>query len=74
MRPARSSRRPATVLMVEDEQALRELTVRMLQRLGYKVLSAALGQRGANVPADRSQHDLSFGVGICQPQVQRSSP
>src|SRR5215831_9720314 len=35
-----------------DEQALRELTVRMLQRLGYKVLSAALGQRGANVPAD----------------------
>jgi len=39
----------ATVLVVEDEQAVRELTVRMLQRLGYKVLSAASGREAIEV-------------------------
>lgn len=32
-----------TVLVVEDEHAVRELTVKMLQQLGYVVLSAASG-------------------------------
>jgi len=32
-----------TVLVVEDEKAVRELTVRMLQKLGYKLLTAASG-------------------------------
>jgi two-component system, cell cycle sensor histidine kinase and response regulator CckA len=39
----------ATVLVVEDEQAVRELTVRMLQRLGYSVLSAASGREAIEV-------------------------
>jgi two-component system, cell cycle sensor histidine kinase and response regulator CckA len=39
----------ATVLVVEDEQAVRELTVRMLQRLGYSVLSAASGREAVEV-------------------------
>jgi two-component system, cell cycle sensor histidine kinase and response regulator CckA len=38
-----------TVLVVEDEQAVRELTVRMLQRLGYSVLSAASGREAIEV-------------------------
>jgi len=33
-----------TVLVVEDEKPVRELTVRMLQQLGYSVLSAASGK------------------------------
>ena len=32
-----------TILVVEDEQAVRELTVGMLQRMGYKILTAATG-------------------------------
>ena len=32
-----------TVLVVEDEQAVRELTVKMLQQLGYVVLAASSG-------------------------------
>jgi len=39
----------ATVLVVEDEQAVRELTVRMLQRLGYSVLSATSGREAIEV-------------------------
>jgi two-component system, cell cycle sensor histidine kinase and response regulator CckA len=33
-----------TVLVVEDEKPVRELTVRMLQQLGYSVVSAASGK------------------------------
>ena len=32
-----------TILVVEDEKAVRDLTVRMLERLGYRILTAASG-------------------------------
>ncbi len=32
-----------TILVVEDEKAVRDLTVRMLERLGYKLLTASSG-------------------------------
>jgi len=38
-----------TVLLVEDERPVRELTVRMLQRLGYSVLSAASGREAIEI-------------------------
>jgi two-component system cell cycle sensor histidine kinase/response regulator CckA len=38
-----------TVLVVEDEKAVRDLTVRMLQRMGYKVLSAASGEEAMEI-------------------------
>ena len=38
-----------TVLVVEDEKPVRELTVRMLQSLGYSVLSAASGREAIEI-------------------------
>jgi nitrogen-specific signal transduction histidine kinase/CheY-like chemotaxis protein len=38
-----------TILVVEDEGAVRELTVRMLQRIGYQVLTAATGAEAVEI-------------------------
>ncbi len=38
-----------TVLVVEDEKPVRDLTVRMLQQLGYSVLSAASGEEALEI-------------------------
>ena len=38
-----------TILVVEDERAVRELTVRMLQKLGYSVLVAAGGAEAIGI-------------------------
>jgi len=38
-----------TVLVVEDEKPVRDLTVRMLQQLGYSVLSAASGEEAIEI-------------------------
>ncbi len=38
-----------TVLVVEDEKPVRELTVKMLQRLGYSVLSAGSGAEAIEI-------------------------
>ncbi|HWD00290.1 MAG TPA: PAS domain S-box protein [Candidatus Sulfopaludibacter sp.] len=43
-----------TILLVEDEKAVRELTVRMLQRLGYSVLVAASGAEALEISAAHS--------------------
>jgi CheY-like chemotaxis protein len=38
-----------TILVVEDEQAVRDLTVRILQQLGYTILTAASGAEALEV-------------------------
>ncbi len=40
-----------TILVVEDEKAVRELTVRMLRRLGYSVLIASSGAEAIKISA-----------------------
>ena len=51
--PAREAAQPATaletILVVEDEQLVRELTVKMLQKLGYRILTAASGAEAIEV-------------------------
>jgi len=38
-----------TVLVVEDEQSVRDLTVKMLERLGYRILTAASGPEAIEI-------------------------
>jgi two-component system cell cycle sensor histidine kinase/response regulator CckA len=48
-----------TVLVVEDEAPVRELTVRMLQQLGYNVLSAASGSEAIAI-----NHSFTGRIGL----------
>jgi two-component system, cell cycle sensor histidine kinase and response regulator CckA len=38
-----------TILVLEDEEAVRALTVKLLQQLGYKILSAASGEEAIEI-------------------------
>lgn len=47
------------VLVIDDEEAVRRVTARLLERLGYRVLSAASGRAGVSMFADHvDQVDL----------------
>lgn len=52
---------PATILLVEDEPALRNLGQRILERLGYRVLSASNGQEAMELAENYAARiDLLF--------------
>jgi two-component system, cell cycle sensor histidine kinase and response regulator CckA len=52
-RPVRASeKRSATILVVEDEPAVRDLTARVLEQQGYQVLVAADGSEAAALARD----------------------
>jgi two-component system, cell cycle sensor histidine kinase and response regulator CckA len=44
-----------TILLVEDENLVREVTVLMLETLGYKVLQAASGEEAINIAKERRE-------------------
>ena len=47
--PKRSLSNGETVLVVEDDKAVRDLTTRMLERMGHKVLAAANGPQAIEI-------------------------
>ena len=51
----------ATVLLVEDETAVRNMTAQMLQRAGYRVLSAATPGQAFSL-FDEHEHDIDLLV------------
>lgn len=55
--PSLPAGRGETILLVEDEEKVREATGRVLESLGYRVLTAANGQRAQDL-ADERTFDL----------------
>jgi two-component system cell cycle sensor histidine kinase/response regulator CckA len=45
-----------TILVVEDEKAVRDLTVRILQQLGYTILTASSGAEALEISATHEGH------------------
>jgi CheY-like chemotaxis protein len=58
-----------TVLVVEDEKPVRDLTVRMLQQLGYKVLSAASGAEALEISNSFSANIALLLTDVVMPQM-----
>jgi CheY-like chemotaxis protein len=59
----------ATILLVEDEPAMREVTRRMLERLGHRVITAAGGEEALGLAAEhRGQLDLLL-TDVVMPQM-----
>ncbi len=54
----RSKRRAETVLIVEDEEAVRDASRELLESLGYRVLTAADGREALDVYGEASKVDL----------------
>jgi len=51
--PAAPVRRSGTILLVDDDSAVRDVGTRMLERLGFKVISAAHGREGLEAFKER---------------------
>jgi signal transduction histidine kinase/CheY-like chemotaxis protein len=54
--PRRNLSTGETVLLVEDEDALRDVTHRLLHRNGYRVLAAATGEAALGIAASHPEH------------------
>lgn len=58
-----------TVLVVEDEKPVRDLTVRMLQQLGYSVLSAASGAEAIEISGSYAGKITILVTDVVMPQM-----
>ena len=69
--PARPQRgHGQTVLVVEDEPALREVTRRILDRNGYHVVAAASGREALNLLASQLEHIDVLLTDVIMPGIQ----
>jgi PAS domain S-box-containing protein len=58
-----------TILVVEDETAVRELTVTMLQRMGYTVLTAASGAEAIEISRAHPGHIALLLTDVVMPRM-----
>jgi CheY-like chemotaxis protein len=65
----RRNRGQETVLVVEDEQGVRELIARMLERQGYKVLTAGNAREAIEVSASHSERIAMLLTDVVMPQM-----
>jgi hypothetical protein len=66
---ARHSRGGETVLVVEDEQAMREVTRRILTRNGYQVITAATGADAVELAARLEREIHLLITDVIMPQM-----
>jgi hypothetical protein len=58
-----------TILVVEDEKAVRDLTVKMLQKLGYKILAAGSGAEAIEISGAYSGHIALLLTDVVMPNM-----
>jgi CheY-like chemotaxis protein len=58
------------VLLVEDEQAMREVTRRILARNGYQVVTAANGRQALTAAAGQDQQIAALVTDVIMPGMQ----
>ena len=58
-----------TILVVEDDQAVRDLTERMLTSAGYSVVSAESGEQALRVCEERSQDIVLVVTDVVMPHI-----
>jgi len=66
---AATQRGTETVLVVEDEKSVRDLTVKLLTQLGYLVLSAASGQEAVKISQDYSGEIAVLVTDVVMPNM-----
>jgi nitrogen-specific signal transduction histidine kinase/CheY-like chemotaxis protein len=64
----RTAAGPATILVVEDEEPLRRVAVRILEKAGYTVLAAGDGAEAARLAAECGEIDLLL-TDVIMPQM-----
>ena len=67
--PGKGRGRPGTILVVDDEEAVRSLVRRMLERLGFAVLEAADGAEAESVFRDHHQALAGVVLDLSMPRV-----
>ena len=58
-----------TILVVEDEKAVRELTVRILQQLGYTILTASSGDEALEISQAHPGHIALLLTDVVMPNM-----
>jgi len=58
-----------TVLVVEDEKAVRDLTVKMMRQLGYNVLAAANGEEAIEIGRSHTGHIALLLTDVVMPNM-----
>ncbi len=67
--PAQKPESPATILIIDDEETVREILTRVLRRLGHNVLPASGGEEGLSIYGEKKDEIDLVIVDINMPKM-----